>query len=309
MLDRRKRALAAEGLFNERRKRPIPRFPQTIAVVTSPTGAVIRDIINVLARRAGGLNIIILPTPVQGDGAGPIIANRIAQANRWQIADVLIVARGGGSLEDLLPFSDEVVVRAIAASAIPVISAVGHETDVSLADYAADLRAPTPSAAAELVSADYTTTQAGVIALRARLARALQARIENMRLAANRYTPEYFEQRFRYTLQNAAQRCDDAKSALASAMQERVNSVKHRLAILTATLESESPLAVLERGYTVVVNETTGAVVKRPSDALPGDTLRIHAAGGILWATAILPRTAPTSAALPPAPAPDSAKP
>ncbi len=152
MLEDRKRALAAEGLFDESRKRALPRFPSRVAIVTSPTGAAIRDILNVLKRRNAGMDLVVLPTAVQGEAAAAQIASQIAAANRLSLGDVLIVGRGGGSIEDLLPFSDELVVRAIAASRIPVISAVGHEIDWALSDFAADLRAPTPSAAAELVS-------------------------------------------------------------------------------------------------------------------------------------------------------------
>ncbi|GHU45214.1 hypothetical protein FACS1894190_17300 [Spirochaetia bacterium] len=158
MLEKRKQLLAAEGLFAESRKKPLPAFPETVAVVSSPTGAAVRDIINVLGRRSSGLKVIILPAPVQGTQAAAFISRRIEQANMWKLADVLIVGRGGGSLEDLLPFSEECVVRAVAASAIPVVSAVGHEIDWALCDFAADLRAPTPSAAAELISQN----QAGI---------------------------------------------------------------------------------------------------------------------------------------------------
>jgi len=157
MLEERKRRLAAEGLFDEDKKRPLPRFPSRVALITSPSGAAVRDIIHVLGRRNAGVDLIILPCPVQGEGAAEIIAARIRQANRLSVADVLIVGRGGGSLEDLLAFSDEAVVRAVAESEIPVISAVGHEIDWAICDYAADLRAATPSAAAELVAESRAT--------------------------------------------------------------------------------------------------------------------------------------------------------
>ena len=153
MLEARKQKLAAEGLFDLDRKKPLPLFPATVAVVTSPTGAAIRDILRILRRRNAGIDVVILPTPVQGDGADERIARAIEIANTHRLGDVIIVGRGGGSLEDLMPFSSEVVVRAIAGSRIPVISAVGHETDVTLSDLVADVRAPTPSAAAEIVAA------------------------------------------------------------------------------------------------------------------------------------------------------------
>ncbi|MBQ3647337.1 MAG: exodeoxyribonuclease VII large subunit, partial [Spirochaetia bacterium] len=151
-LEKRKQRLASEGLFDEANKKPIPLYPKRIGVVTSPNGAAIRDILRVLKRRNNSIDLIILPAPVQGDEAAPIIASQIRRANMFKMCDVLLVSRGGGAPEDLLPFSDEEVVRAVAASQIPTISAVGHEIDVVLTDFAADLRAPTPSAAAEVVS-------------------------------------------------------------------------------------------------------------------------------------------------------------
>ncbi len=155
MLEERKQKLAEEGLFDSSRKKPLPLFPSKIAVVTSPTGAAVRDILRVTGRRNSGLNIVILPAPVQGDAAAKKIAEQIRRADEYNLADVVIIGRGGGSLEDLLPFSDEAVVRAVAECSLPIISAVGHEIDRSLSDYAADVSAPTPSAAAEIVSAGH----------------------------------------------------------------------------------------------------------------------------------------------------------
>ena len=146
-----KQRLAAEGLFDLGRKKPLPLLPRTVGVVTSPTGAVIRDILRVLRRRFRNMNVLLYPVKVQGEGAAAEVAQGVEHFNRERLVDVIIVARGGGSLEDLWAFNEEVVARAIAASEIPVISAVGHETDFTIADFVADLRAPTPSAAAELV--------------------------------------------------------------------------------------------------------------------------------------------------------------
>ncbi|HUI69131.1 MAG TPA: exodeoxyribonuclease VII large subunit, partial [Spirochaetia bacterium] len=190
MLEERKRALAAEGLFDASRKRPLPMFPSRVAVVTSPTGAAIRDILRVLRRRSAGIDVVVLPTPVQGEGADARIARAIEIAGRWKLGEVIIVGRGGGSLEDLLPFSSEIVVRAIAASPVPVISAVGHETDVTLSDLAADIRAPTPSAAAEMVSASSAELLARVTGLASSLEDVMNQRLERIKLLLGQFAPE-----------------------------------------------------------------------------------------------------------------------
>ncbi len=176
-----KEKLAQEGLFAAERKRPLPRLPRRIGVVTSPAGAVIRDILNVLRRRYANLEVLLYPARVQGEGAAEEVAAGVRELNRIGGLDVLIVARGGGSLEDLQAFNDEGVARAIAASAVPVISAVGHETDFTIADFVADLRAPTPSAAAELVVQAKAELQAGLHALEGRLRAAVTRRVETLR--------------------------------------------------------------------------------------------------------------------------------
>jgi exodeoxyribonuclease VII large subunit len=284
MLEARKRALAAEGLFEEARKKPIPRFPETVAVISSPSGAALRDILNILGRRAAGLHVIIMPTPVQGADAAAIIARRIEQANRWNIADALIVGRGGGSLEDLLPFSEECVVRAVAASAIPVISAVGHEIDWALSDFAADLRAPTPSAAAELVSDNRADTLKSVRALSDGMHRAVTVRLDRARLLLRPFSGDYLERQFRAILQPRLQRFDDAKEGLLDAANERTAALRRRLELARATLEAASPASVLERGFALVVNAATGKVLRRASDAPAGTILRIRPMEGELTA-------------------------
>jgi exodeoxyribonuclease VII large subunit len=284
MLERRKRDLAAEGLFDEGRKRPIPRFPAAVGVVSSPTGAAVRDILNVLGRRAGGIRVIILPAPVQGNEAAAVIARRIAQANRWKLADVLIVGRGGGSLEDLLPFSDEAVVRAVAASDIPVVSAVGHEIDWALCDYAADLRAPTPSAAAELVSENRAAALETVRGLGRGILEGMRARLERARLLARPFCLEDLEYRFRAILQPRLVRFDDAREELLRGLEERVTDLRQRLRLALRGLEAGSPLAVLERGFSVVINERSGALVRRAAGVRAGDRLRIRPLEGIITA-------------------------
>jgi exodeoxyribonuclease VII large subunit len=284
MLEERKRRLAQEGLFDEGRKRPIPRFPQTVGVVSSPTGAAVRDILNILRRRAAGLRVVVLPAPVQGNDAGPLIARRVEQANRWKLADVLIVGRGGGSLEDLLCFSDEKVVRAVAASKIPVVSAVGHEIDWALSDFAADLRAPTPSAAAELVSADREETLIRVRGLAGELYRAVRSRIERARLLAKPFGMEDLEYRFRGILQPRLVRFDDAKEELLLALQFRIDAYRRRLELSGAALEAGSPRGILERGFSVVVSERTGKVLRRAGEAQKGERLLIRPLEGKLSA-------------------------
>jgi exodeoxyribonuclease VII large subunit len=289
MLEDRKRRLAAEGLFDQERKKPIPRFPETVGVVSSPTGAAVRDILNILGRRAGGIRVIILPAPVQGSEAGEIIARRIDQANRWRLAEVLIVGRGGGSLEDLLPFSEEGVVRAVAASEIPVISAVGHEIDWALCDFAADLRAPTPSAAAELVSADWAETLGQVQDLRESLAGVMMHRIERIRLLLKPFRLEDLEMRFRSILQPRLLRFDDAKEALLLALRERLGDLRRRLELAGRSLEAGNPRAILERGYSVVTlrgREGQDRVVRSAGEVKPGDCLRIRPLEGTITATA-----------------------
>jgi len=289
MLEERKRKLAAEGLFDETRKRPIPRFPETVAVVSSPTGAAVQDILNILKRRARGVRVVILPAPVQGAEAAAIIARRIEQANEWRLADVLIVGRGGGSLEDLLPFSEEVVVRAIASSQIPVVSAVGHEIDWALSDYAADLRAPTPSAAAELVSANREETLDAVRGLAGELLSSIKNRIERIRLLARPFSAEDLEYRFRSILQPRLVRFDEARDALLENMQERTMELRQRLDLARTGLEAASPLSVLSRGFSVVMplrNGKTGPAIRRAADVKSGDRLVIQPLEGIITALA-----------------------
>ena len=288
MLDERKRKLAAEGLFDEAKKKRIPGFPKTVAVVSSPTGAAVRDILNILSRRSGGIRVIILPAPVQGSDAAGIIARRIEQANFWKLADVLIVGRGGGSLEDLLPFSEESVVRAVAASEIPVISAVGHEIDWALSDFAADLRAPTPSAAAELVSDDREKTAEKVQNIAELLFHSIKAKIEKISLSIKPFNPQDLEYRFRTILQPVLVRFDDAKETLLANLSEKMDDLKHRLELAVISLEAGSPVKILERGYSVVTlvqdGKSEGKVVHNSHDVKKGDRLLIRPLEGLIHA-------------------------
>jgi len=284
IIEKRKQKLAALGLFDEDRKKPLPRFPSVVGVVSSPTGAAVRDILNILARRAAGIKVIILPAPVQGDEAAALIASRIRQANHWKIADVLIVGRGGGSLEDLLPFSDEEVVRAVAESVIPVVSAVGHEIDWALSDYAADLRAPTPSAAAELVSESRAAIIETINSVTESLKSVILARIERARLLLKPFDIKDLEYRFRAILQPRLIRFDDAKEALVKAISDRKENLRSRIALTAAVIEAASPLAVMERGFSVVTN-SSGKIIKNSANVKTGERLFIRPLKGKINAT------------------------
>jgi exodeoxyribonuclease VII large subunit len=284
MLEKRKRMLAAEGLFDEARKKPLPRFPSKVAVVSSPTGAALRDILTILARRAAGIGVVILPTPVQGAEAAPIIARRIEQANQWKLADVLILGRGGGSLEDLLPFSEEQVVRAVAASEIPVISAVGHEIDWALSDFAADLRAPTPSAAAELVSENRTALLEQARNAEHSLWEVMDRRLDRARLLIKPFSVEDLEYRFRGILQPSLVRFDDAKEALLENMADRIADLRRRADRARINLEAANPRSILERGFSVVINERTGKTLRHAGETKPGERLVIQPLQGTIAA-------------------------
>jgi exodeoxyribonuclease VII large subunit len=286
LLEKRKQKLAAEGLFNSERKRPLPRFPATVGVVSSPTGAAVRDILSILERRAAGIKVVILPALVQGDDAARALAARIRQANQWKLADVLIVGRGGGSLEDLLPFSDEEVVRAVADSEIPVISAVGHEIDWALSDFAADLRAPTPSAAAELVSESYFAAADAIRSVVERLEQGVRARLEKARLLLKPFSIEDMEYRFRAILQPRLVRLDDAKDALIDAMREKCAALRSGLNLASAVLEAGSPQSVMERGFSVVTN-VKGEVIRDSNGVKKGDMLRIRPRKGSIHAVTL----------------------
>jgi len=229
--------------------------------------------------------VIILPSPVQGDEAASLIAARIRQANQWRIADVLIVGRGGGSLEDLLPFSDEEVVRAVAESEIPVVSAVGHEIDWALSDFAADLRAPTPSAAAELVSESFFAVQDALRTISEGLTSVIRTRIDRARLLLKPFDPQDMEYRFRAILQPRLIRFDDAKEALVDSISEKCARLRSRIELAGAVIEAGSPLAAMERGFSVVT-DSAGRVVVNSANVKKGDMLSIRPLKGTIRAVA-----------------------
>lgn len=275
LLEERKQRLAAEGLFDSERKKPIPEFPARVAVITSPTGAAVRDILQIISRRNPGIDITVLPAPVQGSEAPAALVRQIETANRYRMADLIIIGRGGGSLEDLLPFSDEALVRAVAASKIPVISAVGHEIDWSLCDLAADLRAPTPSAAAELASPLASDIFGRVALARDSLVAAIDSRVDRIRLTLSPFSADSLELRFRRIEQPLLMRFDDAKESLLESLASRVRESKHRVEILREKLEGANPRAILSRGYSQVRDAETGKIIRSPRDTAEGHRLII----------------------------------
>lgn len=289
-----KAKLEREGLFDPARKRPLPRLPQHIGIVTSPTGAAIRDILNILNRRYANLHIVLASARVQGEGAAAEIAAAIDDLNALGGLDVLIVARGGGSLEDLWCFNEECVARAIARSALPVISAVGHETDFTISDFTADLRAPTPSAAAELVVGAKAEFEERLARLQRQCARALQAQVRDIRqrcaAAAGSHVfrePGYLAQRrreqltqyrlrARHSLQNIWRTRQQAVDELNLRLQQNARALRQargqQVERLAAQLRAINPLAVLDRGYSITMRPD-GRVLKSGAGLRAGDRL------------------------------------
>ncbi|MCA9235650.1 MAG: exodeoxyribonuclease VII large subunit [Planctomycetales bacterium] len=272
--------LAAEGLFAAERKRPLPRTPRRIGVVTSPTGAAIRDFLEVLRRRWRGVEVLILPTRVQGDGAAKEIAAAIANAARIRPElDVLVVTRGGGSLEDLWCFNEEPVVRAIAGSPIPTISAIGHEIDVTLSDLAADVRALTPSEAAERVAPAASEMTELVASLHGRMRRALVGRAEQMRAWLDALASRPALARPADGVRQLARRADELSQRLDAGVATAVRDNRGKLGVAAGRLEALSPLAVLGRGYSLTQRD--GRLVASVSQLKAGDLIATTLADGV----------------------------
>ncbi|WP_407426422.1 exodeoxyribonuclease VII large subunit [Treponema sp.] len=284
ILEERKRRLAEEGLFNAELKKPIPRFSKRIGIVTSPTGAALRDILQITKRRNPGVDVVILPALVQGEGAAQTIANMIKTANDFNMCDCLIVGRGGGSLEDLLPFSEEIVVRAIAESRIPVVSAVGHEIDWALSDYAADMRAPTPSAAAELVVPKQSDILQGLAAYKEEFYNQISGKVERLKLMIKSFDADNMEIRFRSIEQPLLNRFENAKESLIDGINSKIKDTKTQIAQCVTVLQEASPQTILNRGYSMV-RTSDGKIVRNSFDAASGTKLEITPAQGKIYAT------------------------
>jgi exodeoxyribonuclease VII large subunit len=274
--ERLKARLAQEGLFDESRKRRLPMFPQHIGVVTSPTGAVFHDICSILDRRWPLAEVVLAPTAVQGTEAAPGIVAAIAALNDEPGIDVIIVARGGGSLEELWPFNEEAVARAIYASRVPVVSAVGHETDYTIADYVADLRAPTPSVAAELVAPDRRQVSIGLAVHIASLVATVESHVNRSRVAVGAAVSGM--ERWAPSVDRERQRVDDMLRAANAAVDLALRGNRDRIGGFLVQLRSLHPQATLRRGYAVV--ERDGDVVRSVRGVKSGDRLGIRVSDG-----------------------------
>lgn len=279
LLELRKQKLASEGLFDSKRKRRLPFLPEKVAIITSSTGAAVQDIINVCTRRNPRLQLNILPAVVQGEDAVPSLIKQLRIANLHGLGDVIIIGRGGGSIEDLLAFSDEDVVREIAASSIPTISSVGHEIDWALSDYVADVRAPTPSAAAELVTPLLSDVIDELKETREELISSIKNRIERLKLLCSSFTGEHLELMFRRIEQPFLMRFDDAKENLLSNMKERILECKRYHELLQERLKGLSPKDILKRGFSIVTDEK-GKVVKSAKTVKKSEKLNVMTYGG-----------------------------
>ena len=280
-----KKKLEQEGLFAESHKKKIPFMPKTIGVLTSNTGAVIRDIINVSTRRNPGVHIRLYPVPVQGPGAAEKIAEGIKFMNENKLADVLIIGRGGGSLEDLWPFNEEIVAREIYDSELPIISAVGHETDFTIADFVADLRAPTPSAAAELAVANIEDVRETLKLYNNRYKVALKKKIELMRLSYEKCMARPAYKNPTQKINEQYMVIDMKVKALQNSMMLKLKEAKTSFVKETAKLDSLSPLKTLTRGYSIVTKQESGKVIKSVDDLNSGEKVNLRLSDGQKTAT------------------------
>ena len=277
--ERLKKKLEAEGLFDPGRKRPLPAYPSCVGIVTSPTGAAVWDMVNITGRRFPGVRILICPVLVQGASAPASMCRALAYLNVTKACDVIILGRGGGSAEDLWAFNDEGLVRAVAASEIPIVSAVGHETDFTLCDFAADQRAPTPSAAAELVLRDHRDVLQRFDGLSERMDACMESRLQRYR---SRLTE--WEQRLKLCspegrLKEQRNRLERLTTGMDASMQNRLGSARQRLELAVNHLEAVNPLAVLARGYGVV-QDSEGRVVSSVAALRVGESVTIRLSDG-----------------------------
>ena len=282
--------LEREGLFDRARKRALPRFPRVVGVVTSPHGAAVRDVIEVTGARFPAIPLLVAPARVQGDGADLELIEALQALASQEEVDVILLVRGGGSLEDLWPFNSEVLARAIARCPVPVVAGVGHETDVTIADWVADARAPTPSAAAALAIPDGAELRARLARGRGRLRAAIAARLSRAaaRLGASRDGLRRGSPRARLAARR--ERLGREAQRMRSAMARRVERARGQLSLAAARLDSLSPLAVLGRGYAIACRADDGRIVRDPSEVVRGDELAVRVAAGEIRAAVLTTR-------------------
>lgn len=272
-----KEKLAAEGLFDQERKVPIPESPKTIGIVTSPTGAALQDILKIVRRRAPGMKIVVSPALVQGKGSAADIASAVQKLDLWGGADVIIVGRGGGSLEDLWSFNEETVARAIASAKTPIVSAVGHETDFTIADFVADARAATPSEAAEKIAPDQNYLRGRVAHAATVLARALSGHIREQRERMSSMSRMRAYNKPLDMFMPLWQRLDDTLSDYRTIMERKLEQADNRVRLASTRLEAMSPFSVLARGYAVAL-DSKGKPITDSTSVHPGDkvTVEVH---------------------------------
>lgn len=273
--------LFKEGLFDKAYKKPLPKYPQKIAVITSSAGAAVRDIIRVLGKRFPASKVIVLPVRVQGEEAPPELVGAIKYANKHNIADLIITGRGGGSLEDLWAFNDERVARAIFESRIPVISAVGHEPDVTISDYVADLRAATPSNAAELAVSDSSELKEMLLNMEIRCFQSFKRSVNSKRDRLNTLAEKRVLKNPLYYIEDKRLLLDNVQKHFIAAAQRTVSQRKERFVHLAASLDAMSPLKVLARGYSLV-HRANGSIVKSSNDVKEGEIIKLNLSEGSL---------------------------
>ncbi len=277
-----KQRLAQEGLFDTATKKPLPRLPKRIGLITSPSGAVLHDILTTLQRRFPAIPVLLYPVPVQGEGAAEKIAAMLKLAGQRRDCDVLILARGGGSLEDLWAFNEEVVARALHTCPIPVVCGVGHETDFTIADFVADARAATPTAAAEMLSPNQSDWFATLGDMERRLRRQLRDRLLGAAQRLDYLNARLLRHNPQALLREQGLRNRHLHTQLANAMRRLLEHGQQRLARVTQALDTLSPLATLARGYAILEQPASGAVVRAAAQLRPGDAVRARLARGTL---------------------------
>ena len=280
-----KKKLHGEGLFDQSRKQTLPRYPSKIGIVTSPTGAAIRDMINILSRRFPLAEILLLPVKVQGDGAAAEIAKAIEILNKLNECQVLLVGRGGGSLEDLWAFNEEIVARAIANSSIPIVSAVGHETDTTISDFVADHRAPTPSAAAELVVPDKVELFRWFGQIEQSLQSNISSRIDKYGQRLYAISQSYALKRPELMIEQSAQKLDQLEDRALRATLDKISKLSARLDNLRVSTEATNPLSILERGYSVL-SDDNGELIRSVDQVVVGSELHMRLNDGEISSTA-----------------------